>query len=117
MMTMLLSLCASGRDMTTSFRPRYFSLTLCSICCGCQLILKTFGHAPFLVQVGPGGLDQGDQGVRGHGGDRTTSRNTVVPRQRKRSVKERNEAAEAFAHTALMKKKLQEARDRPHILD
>ena len=78
---------------------------------------NTFGHPPSLVQVGPGGHDQGDQGVRGHGGDRTSSRNTVVPRQRKRSVKERNEAAEAFAHTALMKKKLQEARDRPHILD
>jgi len=57
-------------------------------------------------QVGPGGLDQGDQGCR-QGGDRA-SRNVVVPRQRKKSVKERNEAADAFAHTALMKKKLQE---------
>ena len=75
------------------------------------LFLNIFGHPPSLVQVGPGGHDQGDQGVRGPGGDRTTSRNTIVPRQRKRSVKERNEAAEAFAHTALMKKKLQEARD------
>ena len=56
----------------------------------------------------PGGLDQGDQGSR-QGGDRA-SRNVVVPRQRKKSVKERNEAADAFAHTALMKKKLQEAR-------
>ena len=97
--------------MTTSFRPRYFSLTFMPICCDCQIILEAFAHPPVVFQVGPGGLDQGDQGVRGHGGDRTTSRNTVVPRQRKRSVKERNEAAEAFAHTALMKKKLQEARD------
>ena len=59
-------------------------------------------------QVGPGGLDQGDQGSR-QGGDRA-SRNVVLPRQRKKSVKERNEAADALAHTALMKKKLQEAR-------
>ena len=59
-------------------------------------------------QVGPGGLDQGDQGSR-LGGDRA-SRNVVLPRQRKKSVKERNEAADALAHTALMKKKLQEAR-------
>jgi len=57
-------------------------------------------------QVGPGGLDQGDQGSR-QGGDRA-SRNVVLPRQRKKSVKERNEAADALAHTALMKKKLQE---------
>ena len=34
-----------------------------------------------------------------------------MPRQRKKSVKERNEAADALAHTALMKKKLQEARE------
>ena len=64
---------------------------------------------PLPRQVGPGGLDQGDQGSR-QGGDRA-SRNVVVPRQRKKSVKERNEAADAFAHTALMKKKLQEARN------
>merc|ERR1711971_1434534 len=57
-------------------------------------------------QVGPGALDQGDQGSR-QGGDRA-SRNVVLPRQRKKSVKERNEAADALAHTALMKKKLQE---------
>ena len=63
---------------------------------------------PLPRQVGPGGLDQGDQGSR-QGGDRA-SRNVVLPRQRKKSVKERNEAADALAHTALMKKKLQEAR-------
>ena len=67
-------------------------------------------------QVGPGGLDQGDQGSR-QGGDRA-SRNVVLPRQRKKSVKERNEAADALAHTALMKKKLQEARQNmPDIKD
>ena len=57
--------------------------------------------------MGQSGLDQGDQGSR-QGGDRS-SRNAVLPRQRKKSVKERNEAAESLAHTALMKKKLQEA--------